>query len=72
MLDPADPAPVGLNPLADRRAGAGSWPPTMLLSVFKALYAADWGHAPDILHACLLTLARRSDTTLVRAAAAAD
>jgi len=66
LLDAADnTAPVGLNPLA----ASGARPEVtadLLLSVFKALYADAWGpRTQDILHACLLTLARRSDATLV-------
>ena len=64
VLDAADPAPVGLNPLS-----AGGRPEVtadLLLAVFKALYAESWGpRTQDILHACLLTLARRDDATLV-------
>jgi hypothetical protein len=65
VLDAADAAPVGLNPLITR-----SQRPEVvadgILSVFKALYADAWGpRTQDILHACLLTLARRPDATLV-------
>lgn len=64
VLDPSDAAPVGLNPLA----GAG--PPETrvdgLLSVFQALFGDSWGpRTQDIMHACLLTLARRGDASLV-------
>ena len=65
VLDAADQAPVGLNPLI----APGERPEVtadLMLSVFKALYAEAWGpRTQDILHACLLTLARRSDSTLV-------
>jgi hypothetical protein len=65
ILDAADLAPVGLNPLITR----GQRPEVVadgILSVFKALYADAWGpRTQDILHACLLTLARRPDATLV-------
>jgi len=65
VLDAADSAPVGLNPLADHQARP-EVTADLLLSVFKALYADAWGpRTQDILHACLLTLARRSDATLV-------
>ncbi|MEI2775169.1 MAG: type IV secretion system DNA-binding domain-containing protein [Tetrasphaera sp.] len=65
VLDPSDPAPVGLNPLAL----SGRRPELVadaVLSVFKALYADSWGpRTQDILHACLLTLAKRKDASLV-------
>jgi hypothetical protein len=65
VLDAADGAPVGLNPLADHQARP-EVTADLLLSVFKALYADAWGpRTQDILHACLLTLARRDDATLV-------
>jgi len=65
VLDAADRTPVGLNPLASsgERAEVTA---DLLLAVFKALYADSWGpRTQDILHACLLTLARRDDATLV-------
>jgi hypothetical protein len=66
VLDPTDNRPVGLNPLA-RSAGT---PPAVVvdgvLAVFHQLYADSWGpRLQDILHACLLTLARRDDASLV-------
>jgi hypothetical protein len=65
VLDAADQAPVGLNPLAASGASA-EVTADLLLAVFKALYADSWGpRTQDILHACLLTLARRDDATLV-------
>ena len=63
VLDPTDPAPVGCNPLAGRasaevRADA-------LLSVFRSLFADSWGpRTQDIVHACLLTLARHGRASL--------
>ncbi len=63
VIDPLDGAPVGLNGLrpgadADRSADA-------LLGVFHSLYADNWGpRTHDILHASLLTLARRGDASL--------
>jgi len=67
VLDPADLiAPVGLNPLA---GGHGRRPEVVvdaLLAVFHQLWADAWGpRTQDILHAALLTLARRSDASLV-------
>jgi len=66
VLDPADTAaPVGLNPLLTR----GRNPEVVadgLLAVFQGLYGDALGpRSQDILHACLLTLTRRSDASLV-------
>jgi Type IV secretion-system coupling protein DNA-binding domain len=66
VLDPTDrQAPVGLNPLH----GHGRDPEVVadsLLAVFKGLYGQAIGpRSQDILHACLLTLTRRSDASLV-------
>jgi energy-coupling factor transporter ATP-binding protein EcfA2 len=65
VLDASDNRPVGLNPLNS----TGRNPDVVadgILSVFKALYADAWGpRTQDILHACLLTLARRPDASLV-------
>ena len=67
VLDPADQlAPVGLNPL---RATPRRRPEVVvdaLLAVFHQLWADAWGpRTQDILHASLLTLARRPDASLV-------
>ena len=67
VLDPADTlAPVGLNPLS---GGHGRRPEVVvdaLLAVFHQLWADAWGpRTQDILHAALLTLARRPDASLV-------
>lgn len=63
VLDARDRAPVGINPLA------GSDPDLAadgVLAVFHSLYADSWGpRTQDILHACLLTLTRRGDASLV-------
>jgi hypothetical protein len=65
VLDPTDPRPVGFNPLT-RIGQPAEVVADNLLSVFKALYADAWGpRLQDILHACLLTLARRDDASLV-------
>ena len=65
VLDPAAEAPVGLNPLIS----PGRSPEVIadaLLTVFRAIYADAWGpRLQDLLHASLLTLARRSDTSRV-------
>jgi len=62
VIDPRDAAPVGLASLQgdpDRTADA-------LLAVFHSLYADSWGpRSHDIIHAGLLTLARRGDASLV-------
>ena len=64
VIDPLDAAPVGINGLhggldADRSADA-------LLAVFHSIYADNWGpRTHDILHASLLSLARRGDASLV-------
>lgn len=65
VLDPADDQrPVGLNPL---RTG-GRIPELVadqVLAVFHGLYRDNWGpRTQDILHASLLTLADRPETTL--------
>jgi len=66
LVDPTDEArPVGLNPLATN----GRSPELVadsLLAVFHSLYLSSWGpRTQDILHACLLTLARSDSATLV-------
>lgn len=65
ILDPADAAPVGLNPLA----GGGASPELVadgVLAVFRGLYGTAIGpRSADILHAGLLTLAQRPDASLV-------
>ena len=64
VLDARDGSPVGINPLV------GSASPDLAadvsLGVLHSLYADSWGpRTHDILHACLLTLARRGDASLV-------
>lgn len=63
VFDPSDETPVGLNPLI------GSGPPELvadgLLGTLHELFAAHWGpRSQDILHACLLTLARQPEPSL--------
>ena len=67
VLDPADVgSPVGINPLANRSAAEADLAADGVLSVFRGLYADSWGpRTQDILHASLLTLSRRRDTSLV-------
>ncbi|GAB3622772.1 type IV secretory system conjugative DNA transfer family protein [Mariniluteicoccus endophyticus] len=64
IIDAADPVPVGINPLAGSREPELA--AEVLLGMFRSLYADSWGpRTQDILHACLLTLARRGDASLV-------
>jgi Type IV secretory system Conjugative DNA transfer len=70
LLDPTDPAPVGLNPIQSSiRSGgdrAAELAADSVLAVFRQLYGAAVGpRSADILHAGLLTLARRPDASLV-------
>lgn len=65
VLDPADDQrPIGLNPLKT----GGRIPELVadqVLAVFHGLYRDNWGpRTQDILHASLLTLAGRPETTL--------
>lgn len=66
LLDPTEgDAVVGLNPLSTPGMSS-ELTADQLLSVFHALYAASWGpRTQDILHASLLTLARRTGSSLV-------
>lgn len=66
VLDPADrTAPVGMNPLAALGSDA-ELAVDGVLAAFKGLYPDAWGpRTQDVLHAALLTLARRPDTSLV-------
>lgn len=63
VLDARDPAPIGLNGL--HRPADPDLAADVLLGVFHSLYAESWGpRTQDILHACLLTLARRGDASI--------
>ena len=63
VLDATDLTPIGLNPLAGDQPDVAA---DAVLSVFADLYAGSWGpRTQDILHACLLSLARRGDASLV-------
>lgn len=63
VLDPRHPLPVGINPLA---SGDPDLAADSLLSVFHTIFADSWGpRTSDILHAALLTLARRGDASLL-------
>ena len=65
VLDPADAQrPVGLNPLASA-AGNPELVADQVLAVFHGLYEKNWGpRTQDILHASLLSLAGRGDSSL--------
>lgn len=64
VLDATDACPVGINPLVGGRDP--DLAADLLLGVFRSLYADSWGpRTQDILHACLLTLARRGDASLL-------
>lgn len=64
IIDAADAAPVGINPLS-----APPYPDLAadgIVSIFQSLFADSWGpRTHDILHASVLTLARRGDASLV-------
>lgn len=63
VLDPASKRPVGINPLqhTDPDLAADS-----IVAVFHSLFGAGLGpRSTDILHAAVLTLARRGDASLV-------
>ena len=63
ILDAADAQPVGINPLAGGQSP--DLAADLLLGVFRSLYADSWGpRTQDILHASLLSLARRGDASL--------
>ena len=58
VLDPTDAEPVGI----DAFAGNPDLAADVLLGVFHSLYESAWGpRTSDILHASLLSLARRAD-----------
>jgi hypothetical protein len=61
VLDPSHDAPVGIGALAARTTAEADLVAEHLLGVMHSLYADAWGpRTQDILHSCLLTLARRS------------
>ncbi|GAB3304772.1 hypothetical protein EK0264_04130 [Epidermidibacterium keratini] len=66
VLDPTDPSPIGLQPLGGHDALSADLSADVILGVFHSLYRDSWGpRTHDILHAALLTLARRGDASLV-------
>lgn len=63
LLDPSDPSPAGLNPLAD--ASAPDLVADQLLTIFHRLNPDSWGpRLAETLHTALLTLARTPGMTL--------
>ncbi len=57
VIDPSDPAPIGLNPLAGTNANTAA---DHVMAVFRGLYGDALGpRTGDVLHAALLTLAKR-------------
>jgi len=65
VIDPANPAPVGLNPLAgpEHQAPATA---EALVAVLAALFKDNWGiRTADVLSAALLTLARTPGANLL-------
>ena len=65
VIDPSNPAPVGLNPLAGPPQLAPVTAEAML-STFEALFREHWGiRTADVLSAALLTLARLPQATLL-------
>lgn len=63
VLDARDEMPVGINGLANVRDPELA--ADILLHVFHSLYADSWGpRTHDVMHASLLTLARRGDASL--------
>jgi len=65
VLDPADAAPVGLNPLRSAHGVSGEVVVENLVGMFKNLYSYSWGpRLDDVLRAALLTLAGVEGATL--------
>lgn len=66
VIDPADPEPVGFNPLAFKNYRNPSLIADAILSVLKEIWANNWGlRIQDILSASLLTLAKADGATLL-------
>lgn len=69
VLDPFDPAPVGINPLdaAHRHGRSAEVVADSLFGTFKAIWGDSLGpRSSDILRNCLDLLARQSDASLVQ------
>ncbi len=65
VIDPSDPRPVGLNPLAGTHRNPALVADSVL-AVFKELFADSWGpRTQDILTSALLTLALCPNSSLV-------
>lgn len=63
LLDARHPRPAGINPLVGRDPDLAA---DSVLTVFHELFADSWGpRTSDILHASVLTLARRGDASLL-------
>jgi len=63
VLDPTDLAPIGINPLANPRDP--DLTADVLVAMFRSLYGEGWlPRTHELLHAALLTLARRGDASL--------
>ena len=66
ILDPADPAPVGFNPLSFRNYKNPSLIADAVLSVFKEIFADCWGiYTQDLMSAALLTLIKIEGASLL-------
>jgi len=66
VLDPLDPEPVGINPLAGSRGQRWQVTADTLYGMFRALYGDGLGpRSADILRNALEVLARRDDASLV-------
>ncbi|UJH70451.1 type IV secretory system conjugative DNA transfer family protein [Ornithinimicrobium sp. INDO-MA30-4] len=66
VIDPTDPSPVGLAALTPQGHVSADLLADTVLGIIHSLHAKSWGpRTHDILHASLLTLARRGDASLV-------
>jgi type IV secretory pathway TraG/TraD family ATPase VirD4 len=63
LLDATDSAPIGINPLVGKDPELAA---DAMVHLIHELYADNWGpRTQDILHASLLSLARRGDASLL-------
>ncbi len=63
LLDATDSSPIGINPLVGKDPELAA---DALVHLIHELYADNWGpRTQDILHASLLSLARRGDASLL-------